>query len=154
MSNLPISGSLQRVMKKKPPRPAKRKTQSAAPTDFDSWLAGRFADGGPFTALVIVMSTAGSRVEPIASTYAHVVGGDIAWPQMAGLLDGTGTDWNAVVIFAAAMDSGGALPDESARLTLRRIEEEILRDRRTINAGHFFDRLGRRMKLEDIGGAQ
>lgn len=139
-------------MKKKPPRPAKRKTQSTASTDFDNWLGGRFADGGPFTALVIVMSAAGPAMEPIASTHAHVVGGDIAWPQMADLLDGTGTDWNAVVIFAAAMDSGGALPDESARLTLRRIEEEILRDRRTINAGHLFDRLGRRVTLEDIDG--
>jgi len=121
------------------------------PTDFDTWLASRFADGGAFTALIVIVTVTDTTVEPIASTYAHVIGGDIAWPQMAGLLDGSGQEWDAVVIFAAAMEGGGAVPDESARLTLRRIEEEILRDRRTINAGHLFDRLGRRMKLEEIG---
>ncbi len=138
-------------MKKKSPRTPRTATQAAAPTDFDTWLAGRFAEGGAFTALIVIMTVTESTVEPIASTYAHVIGGDIAWPQMAGLLDGSGKEWDAVVIFAAAMETGGAVPDESARLTLRRIEEEILRDRRTINAGHFFDRLGRRMKLEEIG---
>lgn len=138
-------------MKKKSPRPPRELASSAPPTDFDAWLAARFAEGGAFTALIVIMTVTDTTVEPIASTYAHVIGGDIAWPQMAGLLDGSGKDWDAVVIFPAAMESGGAVPDESARLTLRRIEEEVLRDRRTINAGHFFDRLGRRMKLEEIG---
>lgn len=138
-------------MKKKPKRLRREPAQPPASTDFDTWLAGRFAEGGAFTALIVIMAMTEKTVEPIASTYAHVIGGDIAWPEMARLLDGSGKDWDAVVIFAAAMEDGGAVPDESARLTLRRIEEEILRDRRTINAGHFFDRLGRRMTLEEVG---
>ena len=66
-------------MKKKSAKPTKHSAESAVPTDFDTWLAGRFADGGAFTALIVILSAAGTAVEPVASTYAHVIGSDIAW---------------------------------------------------------------------------
>lgn len=140
-------------MKKKSRRPAPPPAPPSVATDFDAWLSGRFADGGAFTALIVVMSVEGTRVEPVASTYAHVIGDEIAWTEMLSLLDSSGKPWDAVVIYAASMEKGGTLEDPAARQTLRRIEEEILRDRRTINAGHFFDRLGRRLRLDEVGPA-
>jgi len=119
-------------------------------TDFDSWISERFRDGGAFTALIVLVEIGEARVEPVASTFAHVIGDEIGWREMAALLDASGKRWDGVVFYAAAMEGGGALAADDARRVLRQMEEQILVDRSRINAGHFFDRRGRRMQIEEI----
>jgi hypothetical protein len=125
-------------------------TPHAAMTDFDAWLAERFGDGGAFTALIVLVEIGGAKVEPVASTFAHVIGDEIGWRDMAAMLDASGKTWDGVVFYAAAMEGGGALANDDARRVLRQLEEQILVDRTRINAGHFFDRQGRRMQIEEI----
>ncbi len=119
-------------------------------TDFDGWIAERFRDGGAFTALILLVAIDGTRIEPMASTFAHVIGDEIGWIEMAALLDASGKRWDGVVFYAAALEGGGTLSPEDARRVLRQMEEQILVDRSRINAGHFFDRQGRRMRIEEV----
>jgi hypothetical protein len=119
-------------------------------TDFDGWIAARFRDGGAFTALILLVAIDETRVEPVASTFAHVIGDEIGWPEMAALLDASGKPWDGVVFYAASLEGGGTLAPGDARRVLRQMEEQVLVDRGRINAGHFFDRQGRRMRIEEI----
>ena len=119
-------------------------------TDFDAWLTARFRDAGAFTALIVLVTIDGTRVAPVASSFAHVIGDAIRWRAMAGLLDASGKPWDAVVFFAAAREGGGAIAADDARRLLRQIEEQILVDRTRINAGHFFDRRGRRIRIDAV----
>jgi hypothetical protein len=119
-------------------------------TDFDAWLAQRFGDGGAFTALIVLVEIGGGTVEPVASTFAHVIGDEIGWREVAALLDASGKAWDGVVFYGASLDGGGALANDDARQALRQLEEQILVDRTRINAGHFFDRHGRRMQIEEV----
>ena len=119
-------------------------------SDFDAWLAARFRDGGAFTALIVLVEIGESTVEPVASTFAHVIGDEIGWREVVALLDASGKAWDGVVFYAASLEGGGALTNDDARRVLRQLEEQLLVDRARINAGHFFDRQGRRMQIEAI----
>jgi hypothetical protein len=121
-----------------------------AATDFDAWLAARFRDDGAFTALIVLVEIGTGTVEPVASTFAHVIGDEIGWRQVVALLDGSGKKWDGVVFYGASHEGGGALANDEARRVLRQLEEQILVDRTRINAGHFFDRQGRRMQIEEV----
>jgi hypothetical protein len=119
-------------------------------TDFDAWLQARFRDDGAFTALIVLVAIGEGTVEPVASTFAHIIGDEIGWHDVAALLDGSGKAWDGVVFYGASHEGGGALDNDDARRVLRQVEEQLLVDRTHINAGHFFDRQGRRMQIEEI----
>lgn len=118
---------------------------------FDGWVAEEFGRTGGFTALVVLVGIGELTVTPLRSTWFHVVGRDLDWEAVARLLDGAGVAWDGAV-FAPRTDrlTGGPLPDAVARLQIRELGTEIVTDRSVLNAEHFFDRLGRRMKVEEV----
>ena len=116
---------------------------------FDDWIVQQYRRSGGFTALIVLVRIADLSVVPLRSTYVHVIGDDIDWKAMARLLGGAGVAWDGVLIEALAGEKGGPVPDADARAALRGLERRVMGDRLTINRGHFFDRLGRRMMVEE-----
>jgi len=117
-------------------------------TEFDRWLAemhGRIAD---FTALVILVDVAGTRVEPLCSTYLHFIGTEVTWEEISIMFAGSGQSWNGAAFFPTQGRSGGPVDNPTARVRLGELEAEVHRNRMILNDGHFFDSFGRRIKLE------
>ena len=52
-------------------------------TDFEPWLAGAFAESGPFTALIVLLRIGEAQVTPLCSTYVNVIGAEVDWSDMA-----------------------------------------------------------------------
>jgi hypothetical protein len=117
------------------------------PLTFDAWVAAEFGSG-PFTALVVLMSIGELSVTPLRSTWFHVVGDELDWPDVRALLDGGGRDWDGA-LFAPRTGDLGPLTDAAARIALEDLGERIIEDRTVLNAEHFFDRKGRRMRVEE-----
>jgi hypothetical protein len=69
---------------------------------------------------------------------------------MTILFAGSGMDWDGAAFFPVTDPSGGPLDNPTARLRLRQIELRFDADRLTLNEGHFFDKWGRRLKIEEI----
>ncbi len=122
----------------------------AAPdTDFDRWIAAAFADAGPFTAFAILVEIAGPRVAPLCSTYFNVIGDEIDWAGITVLFAGAGQPWDGAAFFPQ-LDSDGPLDIPTSRARLRQLERRLDDDRLVLNEGHFFDKWGRRMKIEEV----
>lgn len=117
-------------------------------TAFDRWLGQIFAEDGAFTLFVVLMRIAAPELVPLRSTYLHVIGDDLRWKEMRALFDRAGVPWQGAAIFIERAPGGGPLPDSSARIALRDVEAAVIADRARINDGEFFDRDGRRMKVE------
>lgn len=66
-----------------------------------------------------------------------------------GLRDESGRHGNGVLIEPLAASEGGPVNDASARAALRTLERQVIEDRMTINAGHFFDAWGRGLRIEE-----
>ena len=94
------------------------------PLAFDGWLGQEFADTGGVTAL-------------------------LDWTAVAQLLDGAGTDWDGAAFAARTDPAGGPLPDPVARVETLALGERIRADRMVLNAEHFFDRRGRRLRVDE-----
>lgn len=122
-------------------------------TDFDHWLADEYRSGDPrgFTAMAILVKIKKKDVEPLCSTYMHVIGVETDWSDITTMFAGSGMRWDAAVFFPIR-DSrhGGPLDNPTARLHLLNQEGRIADDRMVINDGHFFDVWGRRMKIEEV----
>ncbi|MBM3650652.1 MAG: hypothetical protein FJX11_22985 [Alphaproteobacteria bacterium] len=118
--------------------------------DFDLWLAAQFADTGPFTVFIVLVSIAGDEVVPLKSSYAHLIGDDMAWSQMRRLLDSAGTAWDGVAFFVGLGHAGGPLPEAAARRKLREVEADVKADPLTLNRGRFFDRKGRHLRIDEV----
>lgn len=116
-------------------------------TDFDDWLQTTFADTQGFTVLIVLLSIADGRVDPVRSAHLHVIGDDIRWPDMARHLDGSGAAWDGVVFFRA--DRGGLVVDDVARDRLDQLVRALNGDRTLIRDGDFFNRDGLRLRLDD-----
>lgn len=121
-------------------------------TDFDQWLGREYGDG-PFTALIVLVRIAEPRVEPLRSSYVHVIGDDLDWGDISLMLKGAGTSWDGVAFFPVRGD-GGPLPDPQAKARLREVEERLATDRLVLNDGGFFDVWGRRMRVDETGTLQ
>ncbi len=119
--------------------------------DFDKWIVDEFARG-PFTALILVLDIGEETVEPVASTYLHVIGDEVGWADMRKMLNGAPHKWNAAAFFASRNTGAGPVPDSLAKVRLLDIEERVTADRLELNNGAFFDKRGRRMVVEEIGG--
>src|ERR687892_8282 len=120
------------------------------PTDFDRWLAEQFAETGTFTALLVMLRTAEPQVTPVCSSYVNVIGDEIEWDEMTILLQGAGVAWDAVAFFVENADDGGALTSVEANRRLKDLVEAIEMDRLHLNRGRLFDRLGRRLRIEEV----
>jgi hypothetical protein len=121
-----------------------------AATEFDHWLAAEFAENGAFTALAILVDIGDTQVSPLCSTFFHVIGNEIDWDGIVELFAGSGVDWNGAAFFPAAAGDEGPLDNATARQQLRDLEARLDQDRLVLNEGAFFDKLGRRLKIEEV----
>ena len=123
-----------------------------ASTDFDRWIAAAYADGGAFTSLVVLVEINGPRVTPSCSTFFNVIGDEIDWAGITLLFAGAGQPWDGAAFFPQ-ISPDGPLDNSTARVRLRLLEQRLDDDRLVLNEGHFFDKWGRRMKIEEVGQA-
>lgn len=119
-------------------------------TDFDRWLSAAFAEIGSFTALVVLVDIAGTKVTPVRSTFMNIIGDETYWAEVAALLQSAGVAWNGVSFFPVTGIEGGPLDNDAARSRLRELQERLAEDRLVLNEGHFFDEWGRRLKIEEV----
>jgi hypothetical protein len=122
----------------------------ARDNEFEQWLAEAFAATGAFTAFVFLLEIAGAQVTPLCSAYLNVIGDEVAWSEIATLFSGSGRTWDGAAFFPATGDGGGLLDDRNARLRLRALESRLAQDRMVLNEGCFFDKWGRRMRIEEV----
>jgi hypothetical protein len=119
-------------------------------TDFEQWLSAQFADSGPFTMFIVLLRIAGDDVVPLKSSYAHLIGDDMAWRDMQRLLDHAGATWDGVAFFVGLGHGGGPLPDAAAVRKLREVEADVKADPLALNRGRFFDRQGRHLRIDEV----
>jgi hypothetical protein len=118
-------------------------------TDFDDWLAREFAQTGAFTSLVVLVAISETKVAPLCSTYLNVIGTETDWNEIVVLFAGSGQDWDGASFFPATAPHGGPLDNPTARLRLRELEARVDLSPLVLNEGHFFDKWGRRLKVEE-----
>ena len=118
-------------------------------TDFDRWLADEFAQTGAFTALVVLVSILPSKVLPLCSTYLNVIGTETDWSEIVVLFAGSGRQWDGASFFPVTAAHGGPLDNPTARVRLRELETQLDRSPLVLNEGYFFDKWGRRLKVEE-----
>ena len=121
-------------------------------TDFEHWLVAQFADTGPFTAFIVLVGVGSNQVTPLKSSYAHMIGDDMPWPDMRVLLDGARAPWDGVAFFVGLAHDGGPLPDAVAAAKLKLVEADVKADLLALNRGLFFDREGRHLKIDQVAG--
>ena len=119
-------------------------------SEFESWRKAAYRETEGFTALVILVRIGGDTVTPVASTYFHLIGDDLTWSDFSALLSRSGQTWDGVVIFPESDRGKGPIPDALAKIKLREIESRLGDDRIHINKGNFFDRWGRRMRVDEM----
>ena len=119
-------------------------------TDFEHWLSAQFGETGPFTLFIVLVRIAGDEVVPLKSSYAHLIGDDMDWREMQGLLDRAGAPWDGVAFFVGLGPSGGPLPDGVATQKLKQVEGDVAADPLSLNRGLFFDREGRHMRVDEV----
>jgi hypothetical protein len=118
--------------------------------DFEQWLSAQFADTGPFTAFIVLVRITDDEVVPLKSSYAHLIGDDMTWREMQGLLDRAGAAWDGVTFFVGLGHAGGPLPDAVAARKLREVETDVTADPLVLNRGRFFDRAGRNLRIDEV----
>ncbi|MFZ1470407.1 MAG: hypothetical protein WAT09_15745 [Paracoccaceae bacterium] len=121
------------------------------PLHFDLWVREEFTRAGAFTALIVLVAIEEHTVRPLRSSHVHLIGADVNWPDMAALFDKANPDWDGALFSARTDDEdGGPISDASARIALKDHVQDIVEDRSLLNAGHFFDRNGRRLRVEAV----
>ncbi len=122
-------------------------------TEFDTWVADMVAQHGEFTVLVILTSITERKVTPLCSTYLHVMGTDVDWDEIKVMFAGSGQAWDGAAFFPTKGRNGGPIDNPTARTRLAELEKKVTEDRMILNDGHFFDTLGRRIKIEPVPDA-
>jgi hypothetical protein len=118
---------------------------------FDEWVREEFGNG-PFTVLIMLVEIGDDSVEPVASTFLHVIGDDVDWSAMKAMLDRAPHPWHGAAFFPARLAVPGPISDELARLRLHDLKQQVMEDRVVLNTGAFFDTLGRLLKIEEASG--
>lgn len=118
--------------------------------DFEAWLAAEFAEEGSFTALIVLVEIGEIQVTPVSSTFLNVIGPEVAWGDLVGLFAGSGRNWDGAAFFPARDAEGDPLDNTLARIRLREVELRLDEDRLVLNEGHFFDKWGRRLQIEEM----
>lgn len=124
-------------------------TSDPRPALFDQWLPAEYRRRGDFTVLVVLVGIDTRSIELLSSTFMNVIGDETRWREVRQLFQSSETDWNGAAFFPVDSFIGPA-PNDMARTQLRALEEKVRADRRVLNGGHFFDRKGRRLKVEEI----
>ena len=119
-------------------------------TEFDRWLPELHGRIGDFTALVVLLAIAETRVEPLCSTYVHFIGAEIAWDDIAIMFAGSGQNWTGAAFFPTQGRNGGPIDNPTAQRRLRELETEVKRNRMVLNDGQFFDTFGRRIQVSPV----
>jgi hypothetical protein len=119
-------------------------------TDFDRWIVEEFAETGAFTAFAILLEIGETNVMPLCSTYFNVIGDEIDWGEITVLFAGAGADWHGASFFPVTAPNGGPIDNPTARLKLCELEARVNESRLVLNEGHFFDKWGRRLKIEEM----
>ena len=122
---------------------------SRSESSFDAWLAGEFARTGGFTALVVLVAIGELTVTPLRSTWFHVIGDATGWTEIVELLSSAGP-WDGALFAPRTGRDGGPLTDAAARIELRDLGDRVIADRTVLNEAHFFDRQGRRMRVDEV----
>ena len=118
--------------------------------DFERWIATAFEEEGSFTALIVLVAIGETSVTPLCSTSVKVIGPDADWSDLTVMFAGSGQDWHGAAFFPRQDAHGRPLDNPTTRLRLRELEAALDGDRLVLNEGHFFDRWGRRMKVEEL----
>ena len=118
-------------------------------TDFDRWLADEFAATGAFTALVVLVAINETKVLPLCSTYLNVIGTETDWSEIVVLFAGSGQNWDGASFFPVTAPDGGPLDNPTARSRLHELETRLDAHPLVLNEGNFFDKWGRRLKVEE-----
>lgn len=121
-----------------------------AGADFERWLKDEYADEGSFTALIILVEIGETKVTPVASTFLNVIGDEVAWSDLVAMFAGSGQSWDGAAFFPRRDADGDPLDNALARIRLREVETRLADDRLVLNEGHFFDKWGRRLKIEEM----
>ncbi|HEY2052002.1 MAG TPA: hypothetical protein VGH03_21890, partial [Caulobacteraceae bacterium] len=119
-------------------------------TDFDDWLVETFARTGGFTMLIVLVEIGTTTVQPLASSYVHVVGDETRWPDMVRLFAETRTAWDGAAFFQA--DRAGLVADPVARQRLQSLMRHLEDDRSLLKHAEFFDPRGLRLRIEEVPG--
>ena len=119
------------------------------PTDFDRWLTAEFEQSGAFTALAVLVEITANKVIPLCSTYFNVIGDEIDWAEITILFAGAGRQWDGASFYPLTASDGGPLDNPNARLRLRELETRLDDNPLVLNEGNFFDKWGRRLKVEE-----
>lgn len=122
-------------------------------TEFDAWLADMVRQHGEFTVLVILTEIGERSVVPLCSTYLHVIGEEIDWEEIKIMFAGSGRSWDGAAFFPTKARNGGPIDNPTARTRLADLEAKVTENRTVLNDGHFFDTLGRRIKIEPMADA-
>jgi hypothetical protein len=118
--------------------------------EFDDWLKSMVHQHGEFTVLVILTKIDERKVTPLCSTYLHVIGDEVDWDGVKLMFASSGQSWDGAAFFPTKGRNGGPVDNPTARLRLTELEAKVTEDRMILNEGHFFDTLGRRIKIEPI----
>lgn len=119
-------------------------------TDFEEWLVGEFARTGDFTVLVVLVDIGETKVTPLCSTYFNVIGDEVTWDDIVVMFAGAGMEWHGASFYPVSGTHGGPLDNPTARIKLRELEGRLDDDRLVLNEGHFFDKWGRRMRIDEV----
>lgn len=121
------------------------------PLTFDTWIREEFARGsGGFTALAVLIGIGTSSVTPLRSTWLPVVGADLDWKAISARFDAGGRDWDGACLAARRGAGGGPLSEPAARAALEALAAALVADRRLLNRERFFNRYGRRVRVEEV----
>ncbi|NNM72439.1 hypothetical protein [Enterovirga aerilata] len=118
--------------------------------EFETWLRKEFAEDGSFTALTVLVEIGETQVTPVSSTFFNVIGPDVSWAELVALFAGSGQKWDGAAFFPARDGDGDPLDNTMARIRLREVELRLGEDRLVLNEGHFFDKWGRRLQVEEM----
>ena len=119
-------------------------------TDFDRWLADKYAETQGFTALILLIALEDTAVVPVSCSYLHVIGDEVSWRELRALIDGSGRSWDGIALFAESAPGGGPLIELVAKARLQERVTEVTGDRMCLNAAGFFDKKGRAIRIDPI----
>jgi hypothetical protein len=119
-------------------------------TDFECWIKEEFARTGPFTMLAVLVDIGETTVTPLCSTYFNVTGNEIEWGDITVMFAGSGREWDGASFYCLTDAGGGPLDNPSVRSHLRELECRLDDNRLVLNEGNFFDKWGRRMRVDEI----